>query len=113
VALLCFNAIERAPPALVRTLAVFGSVPLFAYIAHIYFVHALSLALHAAAGQSTDAQWDAIRNLFLHPQSAAGTGLALPWVYGSWVVTVIALYPLCLWMSRLKARHPGRWVSFI
>jgi ABC-type spermidine/putrescine transport system permease subunit I len=36
------------------------------------------------------------------------------WVaYAVWLVIVLALYPLCLWFSRIKQRSQTWWLSYL
>ena len=102
----------RGPTA--RAFLVFGSVPLFAYVLHLYLAHALAILVRLAAGQSIAGEFDQLRVILLHPQLLEGTGVSLPGVYAAWVAVLALLYPACRWYSRLRQRHRDwRWLSYL
>jgi uncharacterized membrane protein len=106
--------IERWRGTLARVLLVFGSVPLFAYVLHLYLAHALGILERRLAGQDASGLYDVIRNAIFHPERLQGTGFSLPVVYLSWLAVLLLLYPLCLWYSRLRQRHRDwRWLSYL
>ena len=63
-----------------QPLVVFGRVPLFFYLAHLF--------LYAGLG------------LWLTPN-----GTSIPKMYPYWLLGLLILYPLCLWYGRLKHRQ--------
>jgi uncharacterized membrane protein len=65
-----------------QPLVVFGRVPLFFYLTHLF--------LYAGLG------------LWLTPN---GTGI--PNMYAYWLLGLVILYPLCLWYGQLKHRQPA------
>jgi len=67
---------------MVEPLAVFGRVPLFFYMTHLY--------LYAGLGA------------WLEP-----SGTSLPIMYLYWLAGLALLYPLCLWYGQLKQRQPA------
>ncbi len=91
--------------ATARLILVFGSVPLFAYMLHLYVAHTLAILMQLAAGQSIAMEFDQMRLILLHPQLLEGTGFSLPVVYAAWVAVLALLYPACRWYSRLRQRH--------
>jgi len=42
-----------------------------------------------------------------------GYGYGLPVVYALWLVVVAALFPACLWFSRLKQRRRSWWLGYL
>jgi uncharacterized membrane protein len=92
-----------------RVLVIFGRVPMFYYVAHLYVLHALAvayvLATHGSAG------W-----LFGGKPTLAkpeGYGVSLLWVYVAWLAVVAALYPACRWFAGLKQRRKEWWLSYL
>jgi uncharacterized membrane protein len=116
-ALLALSALSRVDTGgssrvarLAGWLAVYGKVPLFYYVAHIYGLRLLAVLVDVAQHGQISAH---LRrgSVFAFP---ADYGFSLPVVYAVWVAVVLALYPACAWFARLKARNRGRpWVSYV
>ena len=95
-------------------LIVFGRVPLFYFVVHLPLIHALSIALAWL-------RYGWAPFLFVPPPTLGTERSVFPPDYGwdLWVVyvvtgmVVLALYPVCLWLSRLKARRRDWWVSYV
>lgn len=95
-------------------LLVFGRVPLFYFVVHIPLIHAAAIAL-------TWLRYGTAPFLFVPPPTLGTPRAVFPADYGwdLWVVygvtafVVIALYPLCAWLSRLKARRRDWWLSYV
>ena len=97
-------------------LLVFGRVPLFYFILHFYLIHALAaLAAWLRYGAS------AARFIFGPLPSMGGLRQSFPpdfgyslWgVYGVWALTVLLLYPVCVWFARVKASRHDWWLSYL
>jgi uncharacterized membrane protein len=89
-------------------ITVFGRVPFFFYVAHIYLIHALAVAMaFAMFGQ---AGW--LLGQF-PPQKPAAWGLDLVGVYATWLCVVVMLYPLCRWFASIKQRRREWWWSYL
>jgi uncharacterized membrane protein len=95
-------------------LIVFGRVPLFYFVVHLPLIHALSIALAWL-------RYGWAPFLFVPPPTLGTNRSVFPPDYGwdLWVVyavtgfAVLSLYPVCLWLSRLKARRRDWWVSYV
>ena len=105
-ALVCAVA-GRVPDAVREPLVVYGRAPFAFYVAHLYLIHALAVALGVAQGFEAR-QLQTI--MFFFPK---GYGIGLPGVYLVWILVVAALYPLCRWMVALKARRRDWWLSYV
>jgi uncharacterized membrane protein len=99
---------ERLSGPVARFLIVFGRVPLFYYVLHIFVIHVVALALGLVAGFPPSTF---LRPFFLNPPP--GWGYGLPAVYAIWVAVVLALYPVCRWYAGLKARRHDAWLSYL
>jgi uncharacterized membrane protein len=84
-----------------RFLVVFGKVPLFFYVLHLFLLRYTSLPV---------AVWLLGPRAFAMPPRGTNFSPELPlWItYLAWVVTLAVLYPLCRWYARVKAskRYP-------
>ncbi len=106
--LILLGLFEHARGKLASWITTFGRVPMLYYVAHIFLIHALAVAY--AWMVFGDAAF-----LFggLPSDKPAGFGLALPWVYGVWLVVIVALYPLCRWFADVKRRRSDWWLSYL
>src|SRR5580658_1079901 len=113
-ALLFLSAAERPLNALTRPLAVIGRVPMFYYLVHIYFLHALAVGAAAVSGFPPSAMVNLNNWVTANPQ-LKGYGFGLDIVYAVWMGTVIVLYPLCRWFDHYKRTHAAeqKWLSYL
>ena len=108
--LLLFLALtEEIDGWVARLVSVYGRVPLFYYLVHIYVIHLLALlAAEFTAGYDwrdwiltgPDPPWEV-------GFKGYGFSLAITWLI--WIGLVVALYPLCKWYDSYKQRNKGRW----
>lgn len=86
---------------------VFGRVPFFFYILHIYLIHLLATMALTFTG------WDWREYILSAENFLSGSlnnfGFGLPVVYLVWALVLILLYPLCRWYQKLKESHPAWW----
>jgi uncharacterized membrane protein len=107
-AIALLGLVDRASGPVVRFFVVFGRVPFLYYIVHLYLIHGLTLVAAAVTGQAAP---NDLRVFFLfYPKNF---GFSLGVVYAIWVGVVLALYPLCWWFARLKARRKDAWLSYV
>ncbi|HEX4581747.1 MAG TPA: heparan-alpha-glucosaminide N-acetyltransferase domain-containing protein [Acidobacteriaceae bacterium] len=112
-ALIVLGLLDRATgeSSLGRVVVVFGRVPLFYYVIHIYLIHALAIVVALLGGQPYAWMWQI--SMFLQPHPAH-YGHGLPVVYLMWAVVLAALYYPCRWYMNLKARHRDwNWLSYL
>lgn len=96
--------------ALSRILLVYGRVPLFYFVVHLYVVHTILLVTTLCQGYS----WAAMDFAPFKFGRPAGAGLSLGAVYVVWAAVVIALYPLCRWYGRYKVTHKEKtWLRYL
>lgn len=98
-ALILLAAFEHAHDMLTRFLAVFGQVPFFYYVVHIYVIHLLAVATAFAM------TGDLIR--------APEISLSLGGVYLVWLLILVLLYPMCQRFAELKRNGRGWWRSYM
>lgn len=103
--------LERARGWFGELLLVYGRAPLMFYIAHIYLIHALALAIGLAIGFDpgifVDVMVDPSR------MAQARWGFPLTGVYAMWLLVLALLYPLCRWWGGLKQRRRDWWLSYL
>ena len=100
--------LERLRGPLARAITVYGRVPLFFYVLHLFLIHALALLVATLAG------YDPRRFLHVWMFMPDGWGYGcLPVVYLVWAGVVLALYPACRWFAGVKARRREAWLSYL
>jgi uncharacterized membrane protein len=98
------------PGRLVRRVEVFGRVPMFYYVLHIFAIHLLALVVALAAGQP----WQQLGWNGRFPGSPPpGYGYGLAAVYGFWALAVALLYGPCRWFEGVKRRSARWWVRYL
>lgn len=90
---------------------VYGKVPLFYFLIHLYIIHCLMLAMVFLQGFSWSQLIFANFN-FGRPKN--GSGAALWLIYLIWAGVVTLLYPLCKWYGFYKLNHrEKRWLRYL
>jgi uncharacterized membrane protein len=102
---LILAAAERRDNRVTRILLVYGRVPLFYFIVHIYIIHFILLIVVFAQGYSLN-RLNFANLAFARPP--AGSGLPTWSIYPIWFAVVAALYPVCRWYGHYKAAHPEK-----
>lgn len=100
----------KASGGLGRVLLVFGRVPLFYYVWHIYLIHVLAILASLAFGQPI---WygTVIADV---PHRPTGYGHGLPFIYATWILAAALLYLPCRWFMELRSRHRDwAWLSYL
>lgn len=113
-ALVAMAWLERFRFAGTNPLLVFGRVPFFYYVAHLALAHFIAILMNFA-------RYGSKPFLLLAPPSMGSPANLFPgnygyplWaVYAVWIALLIALYPACLWFSRLKQRRHDWWLSYL
>ena len=106
-ALLFLAFTERASNRIAKAISVYGRVPFFYYLLHIYIIHLI--AMFAAEVSGFD--WrDMIITFWVNfDTQLRGYGFGLGLTYLIWVLLVAALYPLCRWYDQYKIRNKQKW----
>jgi uncharacterized membrane protein len=104
-ALLLLSALDKARSSLLAPFELFGRVPLFFYVAHLYLLRFSALAFAVSRfGASA----------FAPPPGHAGNpGYGLWAAYAAWAVALALLFPLCRWFARKKAVRRAWWLSYL
>ena len=111
VNLFLLGLLDRLRGAWLGVLVVFGRVPLFYYIAHLFVIHLAALGLaylkHGRADWLTGSAW------FFREGYPPDYGYSLPVVYLIWALVVVILYPVCKFFAGVKSRSRAGWLSYI
>lgn len=100
----------KATRGLSRILLVFGRVPLFYYVLHIYLINVMAI-LVALAFHQPALHGSVIGDFATKP---AGYGHGLPFIYAMWILAVAILYLPCLWFMKFRSRHRDwAWLSYL
>jgi uncharacterized membrane protein len=94
---------ERGPG---KILMLFGRVPLFYYVLHLYLIHFLAVGVAVALHQPSTWLMQGAVMIQATPQNY---GHGLVFVYGMWVIVVALLYLPCRWFLQFKRNHAGQW----
>jgi uncharacterized membrane protein len=90
-----------------KLVTVFGRVPFFFYILHLYVIHLLAMLLLIYEGRDWSEYIFSARNLTSGRLS--DFGLSLGAVYLIWLAVTLLLYPLCQWYQRYREKNPSKW----
>jgi uncharacterized membrane protein len=113
VVLVLWPLVRRMPSAWAKGLAVFGAVPLFFYVLHVYVVHGAAILANAAAGRDPSGLFGYLANTFLAPERVATLGFPLPTVYLATLVVLALLFPLCRRWRDVKRTRREWWLSYL
>lgn len=100
---------ERVRGRVGHWLSVFGRVPLFFYVTHIFLAHVAGMVVALAQGGE-------LRRIpiFTDPASLPEWfGVGLPGVYLAWALVVVALYFPCRAFARMKDRRRDWWLQYL
>ncbi|MBD2776222.1 DUF1624 domain-containing protein [Iningainema tapete] len=92
-----------------KPLSLFGQVPLFFYIVHIWLIHIFAILL-ALPHYGLKAIFLPYLISSLRP---ADYGYDLPMIYNFWIIIIILLYPICLWFANYKKKHQNKWLNYL
>ena len=100
----------RAERGLGRIFQVFGRVPLFYYVLHLYLIHILAI-LVALAFRQPILHGSVIADFATKP---AGYGHGLPFIYAMWILAVAIFYLPCRWFMEFRSKHRDwTWLSYL
>lgn len=107
-ALIFISLLEGLQNPITRFFLIFGRVPLFYYVLHIFLIHGLSEVWLHVSGMADSKEMGG--SPFGLP---ADFGFGLPGTYLVWLVVVFLLYFPCKWYMKFKATHNYWWLSYL
>ncbi|MBD2595451.1 DUF1624 domain-containing protein [Nostoc spongiaeforme FACHB-130] len=107
IAMLLLYLFEKYRFRIFQPLVLFGQVPLFFYIVHIWLIHlaAILLALPKYGLKAI------IMPFMVSSLMPTNYGYDLPMLYNFWIIMIILLYPLCSWFRSYKTQHSRKLPS--
>ncbi|WP_423146398.1 DUF1624 domain-containing protein [Rubrolithibacter danxiaensis] len=105
-ALILLALLENTRNKFLNILSVYGKVPFFYFVLHLYIIHTLTVIFFYVSGYSAkDIVSPGIPFLF----RPAAFGYPLGIVYIIWICIVSSLYFPCKWFYRYKQLHKEKW----
>ena len=100
---------ETKPISILKPLIIFGRVPLFFYLVHLWLIHfsAIFLAFPQYGFKAF------ILPYLLSSSMPDNYGYDLHHVYFLWLVMLAILYPLCNWFNHYKLKNKHWWLSYL
>jgi uncharacterized membrane protein len=95
---------EKWRGKLVGLFCVFGRVPFFYYILHLYVIRLFAMFLAELTGFGWEIMVQQTFDIDLH-----GFGYNLAIVYLIWAGIILALFPICKWFDKYKQNHRQQW----
>jgi len=86
---------------------VFGRVPFFFYIIHLFIIHILAMLFLVTMGRDWSEYVLSAQSIMSGRLSNFGLGLEA--VYFIWILVIAFLYPLCGWYRKYKENNPAKW----
>ena len=93
---------EKVKNRLTEILSVYGRVPLFYFVIHLFIIHSLMFVMLLLQGFSSK---DMLFGAFDNGRPKTGGGVELPAIYLIWLCVVVILYPVCKWYGKYKFEH--------
>ncbi len=111
-ALMLLGLLDRvkAQSTLAKIFLVYGRVPMFYYVLHLYLIHLMAILAGLAFHQPVAWLWHGGITLPVQP----GYGHGLVFIYLMWITVVALLYLPCRWFMEFKQRHRDwSWLSYV
>ncbi|NER98432.1 MAG: DUF1624 domain-containing protein [Symploca sp. SIO1B1] len=109
LALLLLYVFDLRSWRLLHPLIIFGQVPLFFYLIHLWVIHFAAIVLALPKYGLT-----AVTLPFISKSAMPENyGYSLHHVYIIWLIIVMLLYALCNWFANYKSQHKHWWLNFL
>jgi uncharacterized membrane protein len=106
-ALILLSLIERVQNKFTAICMVYGNVPFFYFVVHLYFIRAINIILIFASGLNMKTSGSP----FVFQPPAFGFPLWV--VYLIWFFVIVVLYFPCKWYANYKRSHHQWWLSYL
>lgn len=99
---------EKLQGTVVKIISVYGRVPMFYYLTHIYIIHLIAMIASMFTPGQDWRIWILTEPIWF-TRGLKGYGFSLPVAYLVWIAVVAALYPLCRRYDNYKQAHKEKW----
>ena len=99
---------EKLQNGVVKVVSVYGRVPMFYYLIHIYIIHLIAITASALTPGQDWHLW-VLKTPIWFTTDLKGYGFSLPVAYLVWVAIVVGLYPLCKRYDIYKQTYKEKW----
>jgi uncharacterized membrane protein len=110
VAMITLALFDRVSKDSFLFVGVFGRVPFFFYVLHIYLIHLMAVILFYIEGYTSKDIAPQHTPFYFRPDQF---GFELVAVYLLWFSVIMILYPLCAWYDNYKTNHRKWWLSYL
>lgn len=107
-AFLFLSLTEKVKNGIVNVVSVYGRVPMFYYLIHIYIIHLIALIASAFTPGQNWHLW-ILKQPIWFTSDLKGYGFSLPVAYLVWIAIVVGLYPLCKRYDAYKQANKQKW----
>lgn len=107
-AFLFLSFTEKLKGGVVKVVSVYGRVPMFYYLIHIYVIHLIAIIASALTPGQDWKIWF-LKQPIWFTADLKGYGFSLPVAYLIWIGIIIAMYPLCKRYDAYKQANKGKW----
>jgi hypothetical protein len=109
-ALILLSFIEHVQNRFSKMLVMYGRVPFFYYVVHIYLIHLIGVIFFFASGYNMSQAFDPNVPFLFRPFHF---GYDLWVVYAVWLFVIVAVYLPCKWFNKYKSTHHQWWLSYV
>jgi len=105
--------LDRVEMGDTNPLIVFGRVPLFYFVVHLFLIHGVAVLLALFRYGHAGFMLSPLPSMGGPMVYPPGYGYGLGQVYAIWIAVVIPMYPLCRWFGAVKRRRRDWWLSYV
>lgn len=110
IGIIALSLIEGIKNKVTDFFNVFGRVPFFYYILHLYLIHTICVIFFYASGHGSNDITAPGQFFYFRPND---WGYSLWVVYAVWITVIAILYPLCKKYNQYKSTHKQWWLSYL
>ena len=107
-AFLFLSFTEKMKNGFVNVVSVYGRVPMFYYLIHIYIIHLIALIASVFTTGQNWHLWILTKPIWF-TTDLKGYGFSLPVAFLVWIAIVVGLYPLCKRYDAYKQANKQKW----